>query len=258
MNEAITAFRRSIDKVLHLLRALEAQEKNITYYALDLSAEELASTLQTLPTHEFRHVRFAALHGTFDDGLDWLQRTPAMADRPRCMLLLGLTIGNYSRTNAAAFLSNIARHALVAALTSASAQSSIILTIDSCKVPTKVLRAYTSDGVVPFALESLEYGNQLLKRRVFDVDQWHFLSEWNHVLGRHEASLIPSKGDIELGTLFQGVTVRREDKVRFGSSYKYDECERQELFERAGLTDTASWGLEGCDVAFYQLKLAAV
>ncbi|KAI0106102.1 hypothetical protein F4776DRAFT_675754 [Hypoxylon sp. NC0597] len=256
----------SLDKVIYLLRALEAQRKEITYYALDLSASELESTLKDITTEEFQHVRFAALHGTFEDGLQWLKETPGIRDLPHCMLLFGLTIGNYSRPNAAAFLRQIAEYALTG---EATQNSSIIVTIDSCKLPTKVLRAYTSDGVVPFALEALNFGNRLLRqeretgglrlsnegRNMFNSDEWYFHSEWNHVLSRHEASLIPQSKDIKLGPPLEDVVVRREEKVRFGCSYKYNIQEREALFSAARLRNTRSWEVDGCDVAFHELKL---
>ncbi|KAK2873341.1 hypothetical protein FQN49_002415 [Arthroderma sp. PD_2] len=244
----------SLDKVIYLLDALEAAKKKVTYYALDLSLLELTSTLQVIPTHQFNYVQFAALHGTFEDGLHWLKETPDIQDRPHCLLLLGLTIGNFSRTNAAAFLRNIASHAL----TRSPLQSSILLTLDSCKFPTKVIRAYTADGVVPFALESLKYGNKLFlqheEESVFDPQDWYFLSEWNYVLGRHEASLIPRCRDIKLGRPLDRIMVGKHEKVRFGCSYKYDHGERKELFDSAGLWNVKVWSKEDCDVAFYQLK----
>ncbi|KAI2641177.1 hypothetical protein GGS21DRAFT_361143 [Xylaria nigripes] len=258
----------SLDKVLHLLRALEAQKKDVTYYALDVSAAELVSTMEAIPAREFHHVRLAALHGTFEDGLRWLKETPGVRDLPHYMLLFGLTIGNFSRVAAAAFLRQIAGNALVG-----NAASSIIVTIDSCRLPTKILRAYTSKGVVPFALEALRYANRLLKegtveertglqsqdacqkQPLFNLDDWYFHSQWNYALGRHEASLIPRCEDIKLGPPMDEVIVKREEKILFGCSYKYDEYEREQLFRAAELRNTQVWALEGCDVAFYQLKL---
>ena len=259
---------RSLDKVIILLEALEAQKKNIIYYALDLSAEQLTSTLQAIPTSDFHHVRFSALHGTFDDGLLWLKETPGIRDLPHCILLFGLTIGNFSRPNAAAFLQNIAAHALTGTERPAEnshSQSFILVTIDSCKMPTQVLRAYTSEGVVPFALAALKYGNSLLGREtersegdttpVFNPDEWYYMSEWNYVLGRHEASLIPQSKNIRLGAPLDEIVVKKDEKVRFGCSYKYDREEREALFTAAELQDVASWSDDGCDVAFYQLAL---
>ncbi|KAI0848993.1 hypothetical protein F5Y00DRAFT_269665 [Daldinia vernicosa] len=247
----------SLDKVIYLLRALEAQMKTISYYALDLSATELTSTLQAIPTEEFRYVRFSALCGTFDDGLRWLKETPMIRDLPQHMFLFGLTIGNYSRPNAVAFLNQIAENILDG---EASQISSILITVDHCKLPTKVLRAYTSDGVVPFALEALNYGNQLLGERndgreLFNLNDWYFHSEWNYVLSRHEASLIPRCSDIKLGPPLDGVVVKREEKIRFGCSYKYDAKDMEDLVLASGLRTTRTWEGDGCDIVFYELKL---
>lgn len=132
-------------------------------------------------------------------------------------------------------------------------------------MPTKVLRAYTCNGVVPFALTALKHGNSLLAQKeveadltdnsTFNVNEWYFLSEWNYVLGRHEASLIPRSKDIRLGPPLNNIVVHRNEKVRFGCSYKYDALERQALFKSAGLENVAIWDEEECDVAFYGLRL---
>nr|AFO67565.1 dimethylallyltryptophan N-methyltransferase [Epichloe inebrians] len=252
----------NLEKVTYLLEALEAQEKSVTYFALDLSGPQLMSTLKAIPTTKFRHVRLAGLHGTFEDGLRWISETPDIRDLPHCVLLFGLTIGNFSRPNAATFLRNVASHALRGA---SEDKSSIFLSLDSCKVPTRILRAYTSDGVVPFALQSLTYAKTLfcdktnndINEKLFcclNPDDWHYHSEWNFVLGRHEASLIPRLNDIYLGPLLQNIVVKKEEKVRFGCSYKYDELERDKLFLDAGVKHEMAWANEGCDIAIYELK----
>nr|UFQ31873.1 ergot alkaloid biosynthetic protein B [Claviceps africana] len=253
----------NLEKVVHLLRALEAQEKNVTYFALDLSAPQLQSTLDAIPVAEFRHVRFAGLHGTFEDGLRWLSQNPDIRDLPHCVLLLGLTMGNFSRANAAAFLRNIAGQALQGA---SADTSSVLLSLDSCKVPTQISRAYTSEGVVPFALQSLTYAKTLLCQQSsggsgeglscnLRPEDWYYHSEWNFVLGRHEASLIPRGRDVHLGPLLQDMTVKKEEKIRFGCSYKYDGSERDRLFLDAGVKQEMAWTNEGYDVAIYELKM---
>lgn len=239
-----------------LLEALESSKKNITYYALDLSVSELQSTIKSIPCEDFNFVKIGALHGTFEDGVQWLKDTPVIQDQPHCLLLFGLTVGNYSRSNAAKFLRNLAEIALA----DSPVQSSILLSLDSCKMPTKVLRAYTAEGVVPFALASLDYGNYLFAAgknigRVFEPDDWHFLSEWNYVLGRHEASLITKNKEVNLGSPLNDIVVGKHEKIRFGCSYKYDPDERNALFGSAGLTSTNEWCTEGCDISFYQLKI---
>ncbi|KAJ5398366.1 histidine-specific methyltransferase [Penicillium sp. CMV-2018d] len=249
----------SLDKVIVLLNALEEQKKNVTYYALDLSYPELASTLKTIPIERYSHVRCAGLHGTFEDGLEWMKTDPKVRDLPQCVLFLGSTIGNFSRPGAAKFLQNVASSLSA----SDPNKGSILIGIDSCKMPTKVLRAYTSEGVVPFAMAGLKYASMILKdshpadgsvTEVFEVDDWYYLSEWNQVLGRHEASYTPRTRDIQLGAPLQDVIVRKGEKIRFAYSHKYDKQERTQLFADANIKVVNTWTDPKCDLAFYQLK----
>jgi uncharacterized SAM-dependent methyltransferase len=80
----------NLRKVSILLHALEAAGKDVDYYALDLSLKELKRTLEQVP--KFEHVRCHGLHGTYDDGLDWL-KLPENRNRPKCVMSLGSSIG---------------------------------------------------------------------------------------------------------------------------------------------------------------------
>lgn len=83
----------NLRKVSILLRALEAAGKEVDYYALDLSLKELKRTLEQVPP--FQHVKCHGLHGTYDDGLDWL-KTPEIRSRPKCVMSLGSSIGEFT------------------------------------------------------------------------------------------------------------------------------------------------------------------
>ncbi|THC91382.1 hypothetical protein EYZ11_009150 [Aspergillus tanneri] len=129
------------------------------------------------------------------------KETPEICELPHCMLLFGLTISNYSRENPAAFLRRIADHAL----TGSAIQSSSIFYYRSLTQRRKDYKSWMGRKLYP--------------------DEWCFHSERNYILGRHEASLIPRGKDIELGPPLEGVVVWREEKGRFGCSYKYDQQE---------------------------------
>lgn len=241
---------RSLDKVLILLEALETARKEVTYFALDLCDKELVSTLESIPVHSFKHVRCAALHGTFDDGLEWLNTCPEIRDLPKCVLFLGSTIGNFSRKSAATFLNQIA----LKALTRTPSQSSIILSFDGCKLPTKVLHAYTGDGVVPFTLAGLQYASSILAEETkstistFNTEDWVTMSEWNPTLCRYEGSYMPKKGNVQLGPPFENIIIKKTERIRFVYSHKYDVDERKDLFEAAGLQEVNSWTEGDCDL----------
>ncbi|PWY70870.1 hypothetical protein BO94DRAFT_609184 [Aspergillus sclerotioniger CBS 115572] len=243
----------ALEKVILLLEALERQAKDVTYYALDVSYSELVSTLKTIPMERYKHVRFAGLYGTFDDGLRWLNEDPHVRDLPHCVMFLGSSIGNFSKPEAAGFLSSIATNAL------RSPGSSLLIGIDGCKEPLKVLRAYTADGVGGFTMAGLEHANSILEQRhvngevksapsTFNIDEWYYLTEWNHHLGRQEASYIPKSKDIRLGAPLEDIVVSKGEKIRFAVSQKYDAQERKQLVDEAGLEEVASWSNQDCDL----------
>lgn len=73
-----------------LLEAFERAGKEIDYYALDLSRQELERTLAQLPV--YKHVKSHGLWGTYDDGREWLKH-PANISRQKCVVSLGSSIG---------------------------------------------------------------------------------------------------------------------------------------------------------------------
>jgi len=75
-----------------LLQALEDAAKDVDYYALDLSQQELERTLAQLPAYQHVHAR--GLLGTYDDGREWIKQ-PSIASRPKCILSLGSSIGEF-------------------------------------------------------------------------------------------------------------------------------------------------------------------
>jgi L-histidine Nalpha-methyltransferase / hercynylcysteine S-oxide synthase len=80
----------NLRKVQILLQALEDAKKDVDYYALDLDKRELERTLAQVPA--FRHVQCHGLHGTYDDGREWLKNS-SVASRPKCVMSLGSSIG---------------------------------------------------------------------------------------------------------------------------------------------------------------------
>ncbi|GKT47329.1 ergothioneine biosynthesis protein 1 [Colletotrichum spaethianum] len=117
----------NLRKVCLLLQAFEDAGKNIDYYALDLSLEELERTLAQVP--KFRHVRCHGLLGTYDDGREWLKKPENLA-RTKCILSLGSSIGNFERDDAAGFLKYFS---------DVLTQSDMLLIgLDGCSDPSKV------------------------------------------------------------------------------------------------------------------------
>ncbi|KAG8427315.1 Ergothioneine biosynthesis protein 1 [Metarhizium acridum] len=117
----------NLRKVCLLLQAFEDARKSIDYYALDLSKKELERTLSHVP--DFKYVRYHGLLGTYDDGTVWLKQ-PFVVDRPKCIVHLGSSIGNFHRDEAAEFLQSYADIL--------KPQDCMIVGLDSCQNPDKI------------------------------------------------------------------------------------------------------------------------
>lgn len=118
-----------------MLQALEESQKSVDYYALDLSLPELERTLSAIPEGTYTYVKCRGLHGTYDDGLYWLGKARNHS-KPKCILSLGSSIGNFDREAAASFLRSFARRL--------HSSDRILIGLDACKDSEKVLHAYVS------------------------------------------------------------------------------------------------------------------
>lgn len=100
---------------------------------------ELHRTLATVHKGTFKHIKCAGLWGTYDDGLEWLQR-PENASRPKAILSLGSSIGNFTPEEAIAFLSQFSNEL--------RPNDVLLVALDACQDPDKVHSAYNDKGNV--------------------------------------------------------------------------------------------------------------
>ena len=237
----ILTMRRNLRKIKILLDALEAAGKAVEYYALDVSLSELQRTLEAVPLGTFKHVKCFGLHGTYDDGLDWL-KSERIASRPKAVLSMGSSIGNFSRQEAADFLRSV----------SASLQpgDEMLIGIDGCKDPEKVLLAYNDPHNVTheFILNGLLHANRLLGKQEFNVQDWQVVGEYSRTKGGHHAHVSPLRN-----TRIDGVELKAGEQIFIEQSLKYVDLERTQLWEAAGLIEGASW--MSSDSTYGQLSL---
>ncbi|RDA96104.1 hypothetical protein CP533_1804 [Ophiocordyceps camponoti-saundersi (nom. inval.)] len=224
----------NLRKVSILLQAFEQQAKPVDYYALDLSKQELERTLAHLPP--FEHVSCHGLLGTYDEGREWL-KGPDTLRRPKCILHIGSSIGNFSRGDAADFLKGFAD------LLDPN-RDWMLLGVDSCNVPAKV----------QFILNGLTHANNLFGKAVFNVDEWRVIGEYvyDDEGGRHQAFIAPVRE-----TEVLGVVIKPHERVQIEQSLKYDEQERLKLWKQAGLREEASW-LRGDEYGLHLLRRATL
>lgn len=228
---------RNLRKVSILLTALERIQKPVSYYALDLSLEELHRTLCEIPGNTYKHVTFYGLHGTYDDGKAWLQTCPEMAKKPRVILWLGSSIGNFDRKDAAEFVADFTRGVL-----RAGKDDMWIVGMDGCKDEKTVWEAYNdSKGVTrEFELNGLRNANGIMGRTIFEEGVWEYEGRWNKDLGAHEAFYRPLK-DVILEIDGKRIEVKKYELVRIERSYKFDEQEALDIVNKARLAQSCVW-----------------
>lgn len=212
-----------------MLDALDRQGKTVSYYALDLSEKELKRTLADVPEGTFKHVKCFGLLGTYDDGLAWLKQ-PKNVKRPKTILSLGSSIGNFSRDEAPDFLSGFADIL--------SADDHFLLGLDCCTDPERVYHAYNDrDGVThDFILNGLVHANELLGHEAFNLSDWKVIGEYDEPTDRHQAFVVPNK-DVDI----DGVLIQAGERVRIEESYKYNEALSLDLWRGAGIAAGVSW-----------------
>lgn len=219
----------NLRKVDILLKAIDRQGKAVEYYALDLSLRELERTLAAVPKGWYNNVQCYGLHGTYDDGLEWL-KGPATRGKPKMIMSLGSSVGNFSRPEAASFLKGFADTMIP--------EDSLIVAVDGTKDASKVYHAYNDrEGTTHrFIANGLKHANEMLGRQVFNLNDWKVIGEFNEAAGRHQAFVSPVMDkDVE------GILVKKDEKVRIEESHKYSDAEVEELWRAAGVVEQARW-----------------
>ncbi|CAN9352168.1 unnamed protein product [Alternaria alternata] len=219
----------NLRKVNILLQAVDRLGKDVEYYAVDLSLPELERTFGEIPTDGYKHVKCFGLYGTYDDALEWL-KTPEVEEKPKTILWLGSSLGNFKRHEVPPFLAGFG-----AVLQTGD---TMLIGIDSCKDPERVYHAYNDcNGVThKFILNGLKHANAIMGEKAFDIQNWEAIGEYDSQAGRHHAFVAPLKD-----TVVDGVPIKRGEKIRIEESYKYSREEAKELWELAKLAENVVW-----------------
>lgn len=215
---------RNLRKVNILLQAFEKAGKEVQYYALDLSLSELSRTLSEIKHDDYKYVKCRGLHGTYNDGLAWLQR-PENQNKPRVVVFLGSSLGNFTRTEASTFLKGFAEILV-------NENDAMLIGLDACQNKERVYHGYNdSEGKTrEFYLNGLTQANKLIGHEEFKEGLWNAIGEYDEIAGRHQAFYVPAKD-----VVIDGVQIRLGEKIRFEESYKYSRSQSAKLWHASGL-----------------------
>ncbi|KAJ4301696.1 hypothetical protein N0V90_003789 [Kalmusia sp. IMI 367209] len=212
----------NLRKVNILLQAIERLGKDVEYYAVDLSLPELERTFAEIPTN-YEHVKLYGLYGTYDHALEWL-KSPEISAKPKTILWLGSSLGNFTRADVPPFLSGFSD--------ALKPGDTMLIGIDSCKDPERVFRAYNdSEGVTrEFTLNGLKNANRILEAEAFKPEEWNAFGEFVEKDGYHRAFVSPLKD-----VIIDGVQLRKGERIRIEESWKFSTEEIQHLWNEAKL-----------------------
>ncbi|KAJ1642148.1 hypothetical protein LPJ64_005974 [Coemansia asiatica] len=250
----------ALRKTQLLLEELDRVRSDIAYYAIDVMPLPLHKSLAEL-AQRFKNISFVALCGTYDEVLHHFKK----AARPKTLLWLGSSVGNYSAADAYEFLGNIVERALVP-------NDAIIVGFDRKKDSDVVMDAYhdSENITAEFELNALRHANSIVADAVavlrgnatlsdpsldglFDVSKFAYTGDYNQVLGRHSAYLraredIVIKWPAELLAIVKGIcgsdqnlVIKRGELIFIEYSYKFGPAAPEMLARGCGLLHCAEW-----------------
>lgn len=163
------------------------------------------------------------LHGTYDNGLEWLAHGGRASGCTTCVMTLGSSIGNFTPDEAAKFLADFA--------TALGGADLILVGLDACQNPDRVFRAYNdSDHVTEkFYRNGLDHANRLLGHTAFRQEDWGV--EGRYDKPRHHAAFVALRDISD-----EDFSFRAGDRLPFEHSYKYSRSESNHLWREAGIT----------------------
>ncbi|KAL9605380.1 MAG: hypothetical protein Q9179_001437 [Wetmoreana sp. 5 TL-2023] len=229
------------EKTSMILSALQKQGKHVTYYALDVSPEQLTRSLTAL-RRSFSlqgRIQCQGLLGTYDDGLAWLVGQPKQTLSAVTILWLGNSMGNLGRAAAVSVLEGFR-------LGSMKLDLRFIIGIDSCRDLERMRRCYdpATDLTQRFLLNGLRHANRINGTESFREDEWTYggsyeVTErsWNqyYIAKRDSCSFFGScRFHLEKG-----------EKVLATRSAKWGDDDMIRISKAAGLKVSTSWKTAG-------------
>lgn len=162
-------------------------KKDVSFYAIDIEQTSLQSSVEDLIEFENKHadgdialMEYYGVLGSYDQALE----TGIFKDlnRPKVVLWLGSSIGNWTRDGAPEFLSTFSDAVM-------EPHDLFMIGMDKRNDPLTIARAYNDTAGITrdFGINELRHLNELLGTKLFDVDGFEYFAGYNIEDGRHEA-----------------------------------------------------------------------
>jgi dimethylhistidine N-methyltransferase len=214
-----------------LIEAFRRRHGTLRYVPVDISPTILEETARALRA-DYSGIEITAIAAEYEEGLIRLARD---ADRPRLVLWLGSNVGNFERSEAAAFLGR-----LRATLRECDR---LLVGVDLRKERAILEAAYDdSQGVTArFNLNILARINRELGGS-FDLGSFRHVARYDETQGRVEMHLESRRPQrVGIAALGLAVPFAPGERIHTENSYKYSLVEIDALAAAAGLRITHRW-----------------
>ena len=214
----------SSTKSRFLIESCLARQKELTYYAIDISPGGLENGLRQL-LEEYPQLRAVGLVGEFADGLSYLS---TQAGEPRLVAFLGSTVGNFTEDEIARFFTML-REEL-------RPEDRLLLGVDLLKAPAVLEAAYDdSQGVTAqFNLNILARLNRELSAE-FDLAAFRHRAVFNPERSRIEMHLVSVRDQrVRIGDLGLDIDFRQGESIHTENCYKYSQVRMESLLADHG------------------------
>ncbi|MBL8858007.1 MAG: L-histidine N(alpha)-methyltransferase [Planctomycetes bacterium] len=215
----------SAEKSRHLIAAAIARDSRARYTPIDISRSALESSARAL-TARFPSLHVHAIAAEYHAGL---ARSASPGRGPRLYVWLGSNVGNFDRTEAAAFLSGLCAHM--------GLEDRLVIGIDRRKSKAVLEPAYADAAGV-----TARFNLNLLARLAatfhcaIDLAQFEHVAFYDEIEGRIEMHLESRVEQvIDIPELELQVALMKGERIHTENSYKYSDDEMRELARAAGM-----------------------
>lgn len=221
----------SATKTRFLIEAFLRRGGELLYVPVDVSRTMVEQSAENL-LDTYPDLRIEAIVGEYADGLHFIDEH---IDRPKCVVWLGSSVGNFDRSAATSFLSELSQ--------TIDSEDRVLVGIDLRKQAEVIEQAYNDAAglTAQFNLNLLTRINREFSAD-FDLSSFRFEANYLETAGRVDSFLISgSAQSARIADLDMKVDFATEERIHTESSHKYSVAEIDELAESSQLAPAGRW-----------------
>jgi uncharacterized SAM-dependent methyltransferase len=210
-----------------LLDSFEDRKLRISYYALDLSSELLKKSVAKLSSR-YSFVQCFGLWGTFNHGLEWVQRIKG----PKCYISLGSMFGN---DHFDAAVKRLKAWSDIMAPT-----DRMLLGLDATHDKETIWNSYHDENGYfhRFIINGFNHSNEVLGQKWFRPEDWELSGEIMDNPVMHQF-VMTAQREVRCGPL--DILFPQHTRIVCYEGFKYEPMRMRKQFAASSLQQTQQW-----------------